>query len=237
MFDYASLLGIATLTGSKLHLDEKNWLWDVFELEGERKPLFLENQYGRNELSAVYDDTLCRMPGCFNISIRGYFLSYEYFKHIEGRIRNNFRFKDNIRSRVLQRNPELRLRERPFIGVHVRRTDHLRALKLENLPIPDERYLSKAMEYFKKKYPNALFVFVSDDIEWSKERIKGNNVIYGNGSPEEDLATLAMCDHTIITVGTFGWWGAWLAGGEVVKFDKYAWHKHYYPNKWITMTN
>ena len=29
---------------------------------------------------------------------------------------------------------------------------------------------------------------------------------------------LASCDHVIMTVGTYGWWGAYLAGGDVVYY-------------------
>jgi hypothetical protein len=32
----------------------------------------------------------------------------------------------------------------------------------------------------------------------------------------DDLATLALCEHTIVTAGSYGWWAAWLAGGNVV---------------------
>ena len=38
----------------------------------------------------------------------------------------------------------------------------------------------------------------------------------GGNSPEEDLAILASCNHALIGYGTFGVWGGFLAGGEVV---------------------
>jgi galactoside 2-L-fucosyltransferase 1/2 len=31
-----------------------------------------------------------------------------------------------------------------------------------------------------------------------------------------------MCNHTIITVGSFGWWSAWLANGTTVYFKDVA---------------
>jgi galactoside 2-L-fucosyltransferase 1/2 len=33
---------------------------------------------------------------------------------------------------------------------------------------------------------------------------------------------LSMCNHTIITVGSFGWWSAWLANGTTVYFKDVA---------------
>ena len=40
--------------------------------------------------------------------------------------------------------------------------------------------------------------------------------ILGGSSPEEDLALLSSCNHTVVGYGSFGLWGAVLAGGEVV---------------------
>jgi len=34
-----------------------------------------------------------------------------------------------------------------------------------------------------------------------------------NQAPEVDLAILSSCNHTLMTVGTYGWWAAYLAGG------------------------
>ena len=31
---------------------------------------------------------------------------------------------------------------------------------------------------------------------------------------------LTQCNHSIITVGTFGWWSAWVAGGKVIYYDQ-----------------
>ncbi|CAF1124835.1 unnamed protein product, partial [Didymodactylos carnosus] len=35
-------------------------------------------------------------------------------------------------------------------------------------------------------------------------------------APEEDLALMSTCSDTIVTVGTFGWWGGFLSRGEVL---------------------
>ena len=43
------------------------------------------------------------------------------------------------------------------------------------------------------------------------------SLYYKNGNIlGEDLALLANCNHTIMSFGTFGMWGAMLAGGNVV---------------------
>ncbi|ELT91392.1 hypothetical protein CAPTEDRAFT_40726, partial [Capitella teleta] len=34
-----------------------------------------------------------------------------------------------------------------------------------------------------------------------------------------DLAILSMSEHVIITTGSFGWWGAWLANGTTIYYS------------------
>jgi len=60
-----------------------------------------------------------------------------------------------------------------------------------------------------------------------------------------DLAILSRCDGVIMTTGTFGWWGAWLANKTTIyysnwpspgsplaeKFDR----KDFFPPEWIPM--
>ena len=50
---------------------------------------------------------------------------------------------------------------------------------------------------------------------------------------------LATCNHSIITIGTFGWWAAWLAGGRVVYYGDFVNSKRsildHYPHDWISM--
>ena len=83
-----------------------------------------------------------------------------------------------------------------------------------------------------------LFVFLSDNIKWVEENFSRSpklcsqsectffgtrrhgvtkDTTFHHGGSEEtgkDLATLAACNHTIYTYGTFGMWGALLAGSS-----------------------
>ena len=40
-----------------------------------------------------------------------------------------------------------------------------------------------------------------------------------SGDYKFDLVLLSLCNHSIMTVGTFGWWGSWLTNGTVVYYD------------------
>ena len=47
-------------------------------------------------------------------------------------------------------------------------------------------------------------------------------VIFSEGhGAEEDLAILSSCNHTIMTVGTYGWWAGYLAGGITVYYRNF----------------
>lgn len=78
------------------------------------------------------------------------------------------------------------------------------------------------MDYFRQRYPKRLFVVASDDMDWCQDHLKpvdGDLAFAGNrnaASPAADMALLASCNHSIITYGNFGFWSAYLAGGETI---------------------
>ena len=105
-----------------------------------------------------------------------------------------------------------------LVGIHIRRQDMLVEENVyhgyRTAPLS---YFVRAMLYFARKYLNVHFVVVSDDILWAKSQLPQSydSVSFsdqGFDSPI-DLAILSLCNHTIGSVGTFSWWGAWLAGG------------------------
>jgi len=61
----------------------------------------------------------------------------------------------------------------------------------------------------------------------------------------QDMATMSLCDHVIMSSGTFGWWGGWLAKGTTIYYRD--WPKNesalaklfvkedFYPPEWIAM--
>ena len=66
--------------------------------------------------------------------------------------------------------------------------------------------------------------------------------------PIVDISILSLCNHTIITSGSFGWSGAWLANGTVVYlrdfpkpgselYKNFFINNGYYLPNWIGMSN
>jgi|GEM_PF-4432072 len=91
-----------------------------------------------------------------------------------------------------------------FIGVHVRRTDYINYLwRTRHIQGANETYYKQAMVYFRERYDSALFVVVSDDVPWCRERLLTgeDDVILGSSatrskqakgtSASQDLALLA----------------------------------------------
>eukprot|EP00095_Tigriopus_kingsejongensis_P007597 maker-scaffold417_size177606-snap-gene-0.46 protein:Tk07597 transcript:maker-scaffold417_size177606-snap-gene-0.46-mRNA-1 annotation:"galactoside 2-alpha-l-fucosyltransferase 2" len=111
-----------------------------------------------------------------------------------------------------------------FIGVHNRRTDHLKYFQTHFHQGPlKPSYFHDAMDIFREDYDHPAFIFVSDDMKWAQAKIKNphHDIFFvGNGDPDEelaigtDLALLAACNATILSRGTFSIWAAILSGGE-----------------------
>jgi hypothetical protein len=106
-----------------------------------------------------------------------------------------------------------------WIGIHIRRQDFIE-MKMESSAL----YIHTAMDYFRNKYTSPMFIMASDDKHYCNRLFgKLSDVVITPiyFTPAEDLAILSLCQHTILTAGTFGWWAAFLAGGEVLHDSKY----------------
>ena len=68
-------------------------------------------------------------------------------------------------------------------------------------------------------------------------------IVTDTGSELRDFTLLTLCNHTAMSVGTFGYWAAILAGGEVVYFRNhvvkgsiaagYFVDGHHFPESWL----
>ncbi|XP_040575623.1 galactoside 2-alpha-L-fucosyltransferase Sec1 [Lepeophtheirus salmonis] len=117
-----------------------------------------------------------------------------------------------------------------FISIHNRRTDHHEFMKvnfdIDPLPLS---YFKDAMEYFREDLEGEarpVFIYVSDDMDWGRERLGNEKDIHfvGKGTKDGvnvhledqvyDLALLIKCNKTIVTRGTYSLWVSILVGGE-----------------------
>lgn len=216
------------------------------------------------ELNPLYYDVgliqKIRKSTSRTISIGGYFQNVGYFAEYEDEIRKELQLTDKYIKyanrylhSVAKQKQHYTERKAPhhyspatkyvFIGVHIRRNDFLTQ---EGQFIPGQIYFNKAMNYFRDKYgKDVLFSVATDDPEWADANLKGDDVyLTGNQGTNEDFAIAAACNHTILSIGTFGWWMGYLAGGEVVYPKVYTgrpflkkWYLEgqMYPSHWIKM--
>ena len=118
-----------------------------------------------------------------------------------------------------------------WIGIHIRRRDFV-DLKFSS----SDNYILNSIQYFTQRYTTAHFLIASDDKSYCQNLLKNHRnvtIIPNSFSLGEDLVTLSLCEHTIITGGTFGWWAGFLAGGDVLHDVVYPSgcekREHYYP--------
>ena len=86
-------------------------------------------------------------------------------------------------------------------------------------------------------------VIATDDLQWvwSQPVFDGMLVIH-NDLPETDMGILAACPYMVMSIGTFGWWAAYLRGGVLTFY--YAtpfirplnYSDHFLPN-WVSISD
>ena len=133
-----------------------------------------------------------------------------------------------------------------YVGIHSRRTDHLEYEKRYEMTPLDTNYYLEAMHLYRQKFQKhnkqkrLVFVFVSDDLQWGKDkilnRVKERDLYFGgSGLPNmkdgigQDFALLAHCNHTIESHGSFSYFAGAFAGGFKIKpnhFPKYREPRH-----------
>ncbi len=117
-----------------------------------------------------------------------------------------------------------------FVGIHIRRGDMANVGQARSRgPPPPASYFFKAMDYLANKYKQTPIVFVvcTDDKLWFTNNIENKtnySVVLSNFEDYSvDFAILSKCNHSIMSVGTFGFWSALSAGGDTVYYKKWKW--------------
>lgn len=147
----------------------------------------------------------------------GYWQSEKYFIESEDVIRDEFTPSDVMMNK-LKKTPLIYTNT---VSMHIRRTDYLTSNGYH--PVQPIKYYEDAIDIVGEY--DHIFVF-SDDIQWCKDNLKFNNMIFMEGFDDiEDLFIMSMCKNNIITNSSFSWWSAWLNNNP----DK----KVIAPNNWF----
>jgi galactoside 2-L-fucosyltransferase 1/2 len=97
------------------------------------------------------------------------------------------------------------------VGMHVRRTDMLENLGND----PTIAYFKEALARMRDALGPIQaknIVVCTDDPAWVHTQVEvfGGMIVRTGTDYVEDMAVLAACQHLILSIGTFGWWAAYL---------------------------
>ena len=181
--------------------------------------------------------TFCLILGCriirFSLILLVLLQSWRYFQTYKDLLRKHFQLKPHLArtAKAFLADTALRMfgnesEKAVMVGVHIRRGDMVYQENLrKGYTVATQNYLHIAMSYMEAKYGQwALFVVASDSMSWAKNNIRAERgkVVFSEGhSDHQDLAILSLCKDLVITVGTFGWWAAWLNQGTVVYYKDF----------------
>lgn len=150
----------------------------------------------------------------YNYYLDGYFQSEDYFKDSSDIIREDL--SPNVE--LIEKYPIV---NKNNISLHIRRTDYITSNGYH--PVQSLDYYKSSIEMIGDY--DHIFVF-SDDINWCKENLKFDNMIFIEGNDEvEDIWLMSLCKNNIIANSSFSWWSAWLNKNENKKVI--------YPKNWF----
>ncbi|XP_054848997.1 galactoside alpha-(1,2)-fucosyltransferase 2-like [Eublepharis macularius] len=234
MGEYATLYALAKVSGHQAYIlpAMHQYLATIFKISLPVIPSRLVDQipWKIYQLHNWMSEEYRHIQGKY-VWLTGYPYSYTFYHHIHQEILQEFTFHDYVKEDTNQYLLQLRgqRKEVTYIGVHVRRGDYVYLMPyfLKGV-VADKGYLEKAMNYFREKYHDAIFVVVSNGMDWCKQNIdasRGDVYFAGDGresSPGRDFALIAHCNHTIMTIGSYGMWASYLAGGETIYLANYT---------------
>jgi len=160
-----------------------------------------------------------------NVSLTTFLQSWKYFVQVEDQLRVDLTFKnDSIHvteaRAFINASTPANWSNLDFVRVviHVRRGDYASLAHIrDGWPVAGRVYFNRSMRYFTDCFERVQFIVISDDIRWCKRNIVGPNVVYSTGRSQiTDLAIASLCDHAVVSIGSFGLWAAWFAGGVTV---------------------
>lgn len=205
---------------------------------------------GKRPLEFKYDNLnfneyVLQLDNCY---IDGYWQSEKYFCSIREDLKKQFCLSEKMLHDDLYKKYREIIELNNSISVHIRRGDYLSE---ENISlygnICTKEYYNAAMRYFRSFFGNVNFVVFSNDIEWCKENIMGEDITYVLGSEADsalcELFMMTRCSHNIIANSSFSWWGAWLNNSPQKKVIMPAsWLNceeinDIYPEGWIRIDN
>jgi hypothetical protein len=149
-----------------------------------------------------------------NVYLDGYWQSEQYFKNIEGIIREEFSFKEPLEGKNKKMMEEIR--NVVSVSLHIRRGDYVtnKAAQLVHGTCSLD-YYARCAEIICTRRRNVRFYVFTDDPKWAAENLRlpsAMTLVEGNQNSQsyKDLQLMSACRDNIVANSSFSWWGAWL---------------------------
>ncbi|XP_020859109.1 galactoside alpha-(1,2)-fucosyltransferase 1 [Phascolarctos cinereus] len=238
MGQYATLYALAKLNGKQAFIlpDMHATLAPVFKvtLPVLDKEVAARMPWRLYPLQDWMAEEYAHLGGQDMLQFTGFPCSWTFYHHLRAEIHREFSLHRHVHEDAQAflhwvRHSRGKGRSLTFVGVHVRRGDYVELMpKHWRGVVADGSYLEQALAWFRVRYPDAIFVVTSNGMEWCRENIdpsRGDVVFAGDGdevAPGSDFALLTQCNHTVMTIGTFGYWAAYLAAGKTIYLANYT---------------
>jgi hypothetical protein len=222
-------------------------VFDLVELDYEIKSpdFFLDfKDKPINFHTTTYDETLFTLDQSYNYNLVGRFDLYTYWYYTIGEVVERWEYKKALQDNAAERISEIRKRfgnDRQIVSVHIRRGDYL--LPQFSFCELDTDYYTKAIVDHFLPIEDYNFLIFSNDIDFAKQLIEGDNVVFVDpiggekvctDSEKEDLALMSLCNHHITANSSYSWWGAFLNKNKGKKIIcPTNWLRASHPSSWI----
>lgn len=258
MQQYASLVAVASENGAKIVLPEATRndgfgirLFNVLNIEHEFAPPEFFRDFKAYQLDMSKDvDT-----GVFNLGEGSYFIDgrFDLFKYWHPKYKESimdWEIHTNLKSNGMAYIRELKDQYGldSITSIHIRLGDYLLPQHTHFSRLFDTTYYNDAIEIVNKDKDNLFLVF-TNDVDWCKNNIIGQDGIFVNtGDDNLDFTIMSLCDNNIIANSSYSWWAAMKNENKnkIVVCPKnylkpYSQFSHingnYYPDEWIAIDN
>ena len=193
-------------------------------------PKLLNIKYINEEFDDLEEELINISNTNYNYYFEGYFQSYSLLENILSDI------KSNINLDYFLGKSEMELCESiksvNSVAIQIRVNDY---------PVEyNKMFFKKAIQKILESVNSPKFYLFSDNFDWCYKNLDlpDKIVTIKTGSDMKDFAALVSCNNFILSVGTFGWWGAMLSKNKkkiVVYPKKYKGFisEDFYPKEWI----
>ena len=201
--------------GFENNIDVKFKKESFIPMEG-NQPSKYENNIFRNIKFEDYDDNILQINepswqyndiGVFYykpVKYYGYFQSSKNFKSQGEKIKSCFSPTEDFIKKIKNLYPKIF--DKNSVSIHVRRGDYIGVSEI--LPIIDKTYIDECLNQIGKH--SHIFIF-SNDKEWCKKNLNYENYTVVEGLDDyEELWSISLCNHNIMSNSSFSWWGSYL---------------------------